>query len=136
PVAPLARRCFRGSRKEWRAMRRKAFTLIELLVVIAIIAIVTAILFPAALRESTSADSKLPGRGALHAIQFAALLVACCGGRDRASFRASRNNATIPGLALPHSSCCFFDNHDLDDVLSIAFAHCGIAGWSANGVVG
>src|SRR5205823_3162720 len=46
PVAPLARRCFRGSRKEWRAMRRKAFTLIELLVVIAIIAIVTGILFP------------------------------------------------------------------------------------------
>ena len=93
--------------------------------------------FPAtALRESTSADSKLPGRGPLHAIQFAALLVACCAGRDRASFHASRNYATIPGLALPHSSCCFFDNHDLDDVLSIALAHCGIAGRFGNGAVG
>src|SRR6266576_864817 len=93
--------------------------------------------FPAtALRESISADSKLPGRGPLHAIQFAALLVAYCSGRDRASFHASRNYATIPGLALPHSSCCFFDNHDLDDVLSIALAHCGIAGRFGNGAVG
>src|SRR4029077_16568826 len=49
---------------------------------------------------------------------------------------ASRNYATIPGLALPHSSCCFFDNHDLDDVLPIALAHWGIAGRFGNRPVG
>ena len=95
-----------------------------------------AIFLQLALRESTSADSKLSERGPLHAIQFAALLVACRAGRDRASFHASRNYATIPRLALPHSSCCFFDNHHLDDVLSIALAHCGIAGWFGHGAFG
>src|SRR5262245_39542241 len=88
-----------------------------------------------ALCESPSADSKLPGRGSVYAIQFAALLVISCGGCNRTSVHASRNEAAVPGLAVPRSSCCVFDNHDLDDVLPVALAHCGIGGWSGNGVV-
>src|SRR5215469_1078507 len=86
--------------------------------------------------ESTSADPKLSGRGPLHAIQSAALLVVGCAGRDRASLHESRNYATIPRLALPRSSDCVFDNHDLDDVLFIALAHRRIAGRPGNGAVG
>src|SRR5207248_7988818 len=42
-----------------------------------------------AIRECTFTHPTLRRRGPLHAIQFAALLVACCARRDRASFHAS-----------------------------------------------
>ena len=58
-------------------------------------------------REPAFAYPKFSGRGPLHSIQFIALLVIGRDWRDRASFYASRNHATIPGLDLPNSSYCF-----------------------------
>ena len=79
---------------------------------------------------------KLWRRGALHSIQSVALLVAGRVRGDGASFYASRTHAALLRLDLPRSTNCIFADHDLDDVLSLAFTYGRIPGWFGHGASG